>query len=199
MPRRRNGNDGNQGRPRHLAPVVTTKDKPAEATSGPASSRPELPGETLQANSLNLTPQASAKDIVWIAPRSSRELATRSPSVLASIRYAWSGIGYLFRSQRNFRIQLVIAVSAMALAAVLQLSALHWMILLTMSTMMLGLEALNTAIEACVDWLCQRRWHPRAKIIKDVSAAACLIAAAFSIGVGLLLFVPPILMRTGLI
>jgi diacylglycerol kinase len=52
-------------------------------------------------------------------------------------------------------------------------------------------EFVNTAIEAVVD-MTMPDPHPLAKVAKDVSAAAVLIAAAGAVLVGLLILGPPL-------
>ncbi|MHB8932933.1 MAG: diacylglycerol kinase family protein, partial [Bellilinea sp.] len=55
-------------------------------------------------------------------------------------------------------------------------------------------EIFNTALEALVN-LVSPQPHPLAKIAKDVSAAAVLISAMISIGIGLLTLLPPLIRR----
>ena len=64
------------------------------------------------------------------------------------------------------------------------------MLLLTIA-MVWAAEFFNTAIEAVVD-LASPVQHPLAKVGKDVGAAAVLIAALASVGVGLLILGPPL-------
>lgn len=54
-------------------------------------------------------------------------------------------------------------------------------------------EILNTIIENLVDLVIDE-YHPLAKKVKDMSAGIVLISAVFSFIIGLLLFVPKIMM-----
>jgi diacylglycerol kinase len=54
-------------------------------------------------------------------------------------------------------------------------------------------ESMNTAIEYTVDLITQGEFDMRAKVIKDVSAGACLLAALTSVCVGGFIFIPKFL------
>jgi len=118
------------------------------------------------------------------------------PSLYRSFFFAFEGIAHLFRSQRNARIELLIAAASCGLAFWLKISATQWAILTLTISAVLILEALNTAIEAAVD-LTSPQQHRLAKIAKDVSAAAVLIAAIGSVLVGLLILGPGLLRKIG--
>jgi diacylglycerol kinase len=111
-----------------------------------------------------------------------------------SFYFAFLGIGYLFRTQRNARIELSIGIAACGLALWLRISRAEWGVLLLTIACVLILEGLNTALEACVD-LASPDIHPLAKTAKDVSAGMVLIAAVASVGVGLIILGPPLMAR----
>ena len=54
-------------------------------------------------------------------------------------------------------------------------------------------ELINSLIERVIDYI-KPELHPKAKIIKDISAAVVLVAAITSIIVGLIIFIPKILL-----
>ena len=111
-----------------------------------------------------------------------------------SFYFAFAGFFYLFRTQRNARIELVIGLIVCALAWWLSISRVEWAILVVTIAMVLILEGLNTALEAAVD-LASPEIHPLAKAAKDVTAGMVLIAAIASIVVGLLILGPPLVAR----
>ena len=127
--------------------------------------------------------------------RGSWRIANDLPS---SFRYAAQGIVYGFFSQRNFRIHLLIGALVFALGIYLKLNFNHLAVLVLTVTAVLVLELLNTAIEAVVDLAIGRRFHPLARIAKDCSAAAVLVASISSLIIALLLLVPPLLLQLGL-
>lgn len=113
----------------------------------------------------------------------------------ASFRYAVQGLVYAFASQRNFRLQLVVGGLALALGLWLRLHVLELGVLVLTVAAVLVLELLNTAMEAAVDLAIGRQFHPLARIAKDCSAAAVLVAAMASILIALLLLSPPLWQR----
>ena len=124
------------------------------------------------------------------ARRSSWRIASDLP---ASFRYAAQGIAYSIRSQRNFRIHLFLGALVCALAIWSKLSINHFAVLVLTETAVLVLELLNTAIEAVVDLAIGRQFHPLARIAKDCSAAAVLVASISSILIALFLLLPPLI------
>jgi diacylglycerol kinase (ATP) len=100
-----------------------------------------------------------------------------------ALGYALSGIAHAWRSQKNFRIQVVLGVVALAVFAALHVPALGFAVLALAIALVLALEVLNTALEALVD-LASPQLHPLAKAAKDAAAGAVLLAAAGSVAVG---------------
>ena len=110
-----------------------------------------------------------------------------------SMRYAWNGLCYVVRTQRNFQIHLMITVGVLSAGSLLGITLVEWCLVLILIGGMLALECLNTAIEAVVDLAAGSEYYELAKISKDVSAAACWLGALTSAIVGLIVFVPYIL------
>lgn len=108
-----------------------------------------------------------------------------------SFDYAFQGIRYCFRTQFNFRVQSTAACIAIAAGFLLHISPTEWLFIILCSTLVLILEMINTAIEQLCD-LVTMEVHPLIKTIKDVSAAAVLLAAAASVATGLIIFLPKI-------
>ncbi len=118
----------------------------------------------------------------------------RSRNILEGFRFAFSGLGYALRTQRNTRIHLSIAAAVVALGMWLGLSLTQWAVLtLTIGFVLVG-EMLNTVAETLVD-LVSPGYHPLAKVVKDVTAGAVLITAIISVIVGLLVLGPPLWAR----
>lgn len=108
-----------------------------------------------------------------------------------SLIHAWNGLGFTFRTQRNFRIHLIVGSVVLVLAVWLDVGLVSLSILvLTIGAMIAG-ETINTTVEAIVDLL-SPEWHERAKIAKDVSAGAVLILSVTAVIVGLLVLGPPL-------
>jgi diacylglycerol kinase (ATP) len=111
--------------------------------------------------------------------------------LILSFYFAFAGLAYLFRTQRNARIHLILGACAIGVAAWLRISRVEWAVLVLSIAAVIILEGLNTAIEAAVD-LASPDPHPLAKIAKDLAAGMVLVAAIASIAVGLLILGPPL-------
>lgn len=101
--------------------------------------------------------------------------------------YAGRGLALAFR-ERNFRFHLCAAgfVSWFAVHFY-ELSRAEWAtLLLTFGTVM-GLEAVNTALENLADRVTRER-DEHIRCCKDCAAGAVLVAAIFAVGVGAALF-----------
>ncbi len=118
----------------------------------------------------------------------------KQPSFFRSVAYAWSGLVYMFLTQRNARLHLIGALAAIALATWLRIDSTRWAILLLTIGAVCAGETINTTVEALVDLL-SPEWHERAKVAKDVSAGAVLLLAVTAIAVGLIVLGPPLWMR----
>jgi len=71
----------------------------------------------------------------------------------------------------------------------LGVSWLEWVALTLAIALVMGAEALNTALEYVVD-LASPEWHPLARDAKDVAAGAVLLCSVGAAVVGLVVFVP---------
>ena len=121
----------------------------------------------------------------------------RNGNVWVGFKHAGEGLFYAIRTQRNFRIHLVVTVMVVALGAWLRLPGVSWAILVSMIGLVLVTEMMNTAAEALVD-LASPDYHPLAKLVKDVAAGAVLVIALTSVVVGLIILGPPLLAQLGL-
>ncbi|MFN4065880.1 MAG: diacylglycerol kinase [Thermosynechococcus sp.] len=113
-------------------------------------------------------------------------------SLLNSFRYAWAGIVYAFQTQRNFRIHTAVGLSAIALSGLLKLPPVEVAVIVLTIGLVMGLELLNTALEAVVDLTVGKEYHDLARIAKDCAAGAVLLSAIAAVGVAMALLVPPL-------
>ncbi|HUS14858.1 MAG TPA: diacylglycerol kinase family protein [Chloroflexia bacterium] len=113
----------------------------------------------------------------------------RAATLRSSFRYAFAGLGFVARSQRNFRIHLAAGALATILALALGFTTVELAVLAGIITLVLTSEMLNTVVEAAVD-LASPGYHPLAKIAKDVAAGAVLVTALGAVAAGLFLFIP---------
>ncbi|MEA2097723.1 MAG: diacylglycerol kinase [Patescibacteria group bacterium] len=107
---------------------------------------------------------------------------------IKSFLYAIRGVRCAFREQ-NFKVHIVFSIIVFVLILLFDPVVLEIAILVIIITFILVLEIINSIFERIVDIL-QPRVHPHAKTIKDMMAAAVLVASLGSFFVGLLIFLP---------
>jgi len=115
-----------------------------------------------------------------------------SSNVLKSFKYAFSGISYVLKTSRNFKFQLIFAVSILMIGFLLQISQSNYVILIATIMSVLILEILNTSIESIVDLVVKKEFSSLAKVSKDTSAGAVLLASINSVIIAVYIFVPKI-------
>ena len=108
---------------------------------------------------------------------------------IAGFGYAFAGLWYAFRTQRNVRVHITIAILAIVLGIVLHISAVEFAMIFVAITGVFIAEMFNTVLEICVD-LASPEYHPLAKIAKDVAAGAVLLSAMLASVIGLFVFGP---------
>ena len=112
---------------------------------------------------------------------------TSNNNFLDAWKNAIDGIIYATTTQRNVKIQLVIAVLVVIISLFFDLSRAEFLCFLFTIILILFAEMCNTAIETVVD-LYVDVYHPKAKIAKDVAAGGVVITAINALIVGYFLF-----------
>lgn len=113
-------------------------------------------------------------------------------TLLASFKYALSGIRFCINNERNMKIHLIAAAIVILLAWQLKISSTEVVVLVLTIMMVFVAEMINTAIEKVVD-LISPQYHYLAKVAKDVAAGAVLVAALGAILIGCILFYPKLI------
>lgn len=106
-----------------------------------------------------------------------------------SIVNAIHGLIFIFKSQRNFRLQTLVAGIVLLVGWFLKVRREEWLILLLLITMVLVLEVLNTVFESFIDML-QPKIHGYVKVFKDMLAAMVLLASVAAAVIGVVIFYP---------
>lgn len=104
-------------------------------------------------------------------------------------RDALNGILAAYRSERNLRIHITIAILTITLGFFMCLSLIEWCLIALCIALVVTAELINTAIEVWVD-LVSPDQNPLAGKAKDVAAGAVLVAVAFSAFIGGIIFIP---------
>ena len=121
-----------------------------------------------------------------------KESYKTSKNVLMSFKYAFSGIYYVLKTSRNFKIQIIFAISSLMIGFLLQISLSNYVVLIATIMSVLILEILNTSNESIVDLLVKKEFSSLAKISKDTSAGAVLLASINSVIIAVYIFFPKI-------
>ncbi len=109
--------------------------------------------------------------------------------IFKSQRHAVEGILSIVKNERNFRIQMVIAIIVVTVSFLLNISHTDWIAVGFLITLVLISEAFNSVIEAVCDTV-SKEYRVNIKYAKDVSAGAVLLSAMLSITLGLIIFLP---------
>ena len=80
-----------------------------------------------------------------------KESYKTSRNLLISFKYAFSGIYYVLKTSRNFKIQLIFALTSLIIGYLLKISQSNYVILIATIMSVLILEIFNTSIESIVD------------------------------------------------
>jgi len=102
--------------------------------------------------------------------------------------FALAGVGAVWRREKSFRTQTLLAAGAVVVVALLR-PGLVWAGLVVISiVLVLALEMVNAAIEYMIDHI-HPDVAPEIRQAKDVAAAAVLVASAGAAVVGLLMII----------
>lgn len=108
-------------------------------------------------------------------------------SIIRSFNYAVSGIILALKTEKHMRIHYGIAIFVIVLSLFFDFSRIEFLLLLFAVSLVIVSEMINTALERVVD-LITKDYHPLARLAKDISAGAVLVATINSLIVGYLLF-----------
>ena len=109
-----------------------------------------------------------------------------------SFKYAYRGIISAFGSERNMKIHFSIMILVLIAGLIFKISWLEWVICFLLFVLVISFELINTAIETTVDMV-TKKINPEAKLAKDTSAGAVLFAALFAALIGIMIFLPKIM------
>lgn len=105
-------------------------------------------------------------------------LVKKFEAAFAGVRAAWT-------RERNFRLEVVLAIAAVAVLLVLRPGLVWWALVALVICLVLSVELLNSALEALIDHLHPDR-HPEIKTIKDMAAGIVLLVSIGAAVVGVM-------------
>ena len=116
----------------------------------------------------------------------------KNPTFFNAMKNAIRGCSLVVKNERNIKIQIVAAILATIMGFMFKISSVEWLVLVLTIFFVIVTECLNTAVEKTVDMI-TNKYSESAKNVKDISAGAVLFSAIASVIVGLIIFLPKIL------
>lgn len=113
-----------------------------------------------------------------------------------SFKYAFTGVATAYKTEQNLRIHTVMAILVIISGFLFKISNLEWFVCLILIGLVLMAEFFNTALENIVDMI-TTDINPYAKNAKDMASSGVLAMAIISAIVGLIIFVPKIIVFIG--
>lgn len=111
---------------------------------------------------------------------------------IKSIKYAAKGGWILITTEHSIIIQLCIGLIITVIGFWVELTATEWMFQIFAIGLVIVAEATNTSIEYICDFI-HPEHHKKIGFIKDIAAGIPFLAAIFAIIIGLVLYVPKIM------
>ncbi len=111
---------------------------------------------------------------------------------LKSLGFALTGITIAWREEFNFRFEILCAAGTLATGWYFAITSMEWMLVVAMIGGVLTAESFNTALEEFCDMV-KGDPDPHIAKIKDLAAAAVLIATIAAFVVGCIIFIPHII------
>ncbi len=109
-----------------------------------------------------------------------------------SFTHAFRGIGVSIKSTHNFWVHIFVTVVVVKMGFLFKISQTEWLFLVFATGFVMVTETINTAIEIDID-LTSPNFHPYARDTKDVAAGAVLLSVIVAVIVGLIIFLPKII------
>ena len=116
--------------------------------------------------------------------------------LIKSFSYALDGLKYAFKYEQNLTVHLFATILVIIAGIFFKISVTEWLVLALIIGLVIATELINTSIEATID-LITDQINPLAKVAKDTAAAAVLIFGLTAIIIGVIIFVPKIIILIG--
>ncbi len=112
--------------------------------------------------------------------------------LLKTLSYGFNGILYTLKHERNMVIHFLVMILVIIAGIVFKITFVEWGVCFVLFALVLSLELMNTALENVVDLVTEEK-KAKAKVAKDAAAGAVLVAAIFSVIIGISIFLPRLL------
>jgi len=111
--------------------------------------------------------------------------------LIESFRYAIRGIKYAWKTEMNFRLEVLIGLLVILASLIYPLRLIDQILVYLLVTWVLVLELINTSLERIMDVVKPQK-HPYIGAAKDAIAGAVLLSVAVAIVIGVIIFYPHI-------
>ena len=112
--------------------------------------------------------------------------------IIKSFAFAWNGFKICFTSEANFKVHVFFALLAILLSFILKIAGSEWLAVIGCIAFVTTMEMMNTALEKLCD-VVYKDLHPGIKKAKDIAAGAVMVAAACSLIIGAVIFLPKLI------
>ena len=113
-------------------------------------------------------------------------------SFFHSLKNALYGVFSFFHTERNGRIQLIIALLVVIAGFFFKINSREWVTILLCIALVISLEMINSSIEKLSD-IVDPNYNLVIKSVKDISAASVLWSTVISVVIGSVIFTPKIM------
>lgn len=131
---------------------------------------------------------------------SSKKLEKKNKKKFISIKKVWAatlysidGLKTAYKNEQSLWLHGLCTLIVIVLGLLLKVNFYEWAVLIISLVVILAMELMNTAIEACVD-LVTNEIHPLAKIAKDCGSAATFVSSIMALIICIVIFAPKVLM-----
>lgn len=108
---------------------------------------------------------------------------------LKSIVFAFKGAVYLLKNEASIQVQFGVALVVTVAGLFLKISTTEWILQCFAIGLVMGIEGINSAIEALADFVHPNQ-HKKIGLIKDIAAGAVFFAAVTAVIIGILIYFP---------
>lgn len=116
----------------------------------------------------------------------------KEKTLLKTLSYGFNGILYTLKHERNMVIHFLVMSLVITAGVIFKITFIEWGVCFILFALVLSLELMNTALENVVDLVTEEK-KAKAKVAKDAAAGAVLVAAIFSVIIGIAIFLPRLL------
>ena len=109
-----------------------------------------------------------------------------------SIQYASKGCWILLTTEHSIIAQVILAIIMTVIGFYFDLTATEWMFQIFAIGLLIVAEAANTSIEYICDFI-HPEHHIKIGFIKDIAAGIPFIASIFAVIIGLIIYIPKIM------